>query len=135
MATLTGVTFLSCNDDEKEESIQTWVCGDDNSDFNITIKLYEKEKKIYTTVAYTSAENPTLFGNDVWWKYENTSDSTITITVRENLGSDTNCLIGYSIPFLIEKVSEKDQNWTYFGIHPMYDVGNTVYYYNFKRKE
>lgn len=136
MAIFTGVTFFACNDDdEKKESIQTWTCGDNNSDFYVTMNLYEKTKKIHTIVTYTDTENPTLFGDNVWWKYEYTSDSTITITVLENLGADSNCLIGVSIPFCIDRVSDTEQDWTYFGLHPMYDTGNIIYYYNFKRKE
>ena len=65
LVAFTGLTFVSCSD---EEDVSTWVCQVNDSTI-ITMKLYEKEKKFYTTV--NDDRGYILFENNMWYEYDN----------------------------------------------------------------
>ncbi|MBQ9313195.1 MAG: hypothetical protein IJ213_09170 [Bacteroidales bacterium] len=67
IAVFTGLTFVSCSEDE-DDRVSTWV-SKVNGTRSITMKLYEKERKFYTT---TIGEDDyrICFMNDTWWEYK-----------------------------------------------------------------
>ncbi|MBQ9313148.1 MAG: hypothetical protein IJ213_08920 [Bacteroidales bacterium] len=69
IAVFTGLSFVSCSDDE-EDNISTWICKVDDGT-TITMKLYEKENKLYTTVDRDS--ECLLFFDETWCEYERVS--------------------------------------------------------------
>lgn len=123
-----SINFIGCKDDE---DFQVWVS--EGSHFKVTMKVYEEENTIYTTVQYNDTINPTFFGDKVWWNCKNTSDSTIMITAFQNNGIDSFCNNGFSIPFEIRKISDDKQEWMYLGLHTLNNLG-VPYDYIFERK-
>ena len=112
IAVFTGLTFVSCSDEE-EDNVSTWVCKIDDST-TITMRWYEKEKKFYTTI---SGKNEYIyFMNDTWSEYKYISKNVIGVTHFYNNESSTN--IDDDTPhWRIEKKSNNTMIWHYLGVY------------------
>ncbi|MBQ9254051.1 MAG: hypothetical protein IJ180_04660 [Bacteroidales bacterium] len=112
IAVFTGLSFVSCSDDE-EDNISTWICKVDDGTI-ITMKLYEKEKKFHTTI---SGKNEYIyFMNDTWSEYKYISKNVIGVTHFYNNESSTN--IDDDTPhWRIEKKSNNTMVWHYLGVY------------------
>ncbi|MBQ9312875.1 MAG: hypothetical protein IJ213_07515 [Bacteroidales bacterium] len=110
IAVFTGLTFVSCSDDE---DVSTWICKVDDGT-TITMKWYEKEKKFHTTI---SGKNEYIyFMNDTWSEYKYISKNVIGVTHFYNNESSTN--IDDDTPhWRIEKKSNNTMIWHYLGVY------------------
>ena len=77
IAVFTGLTFVSCSEEE-EDNVSTWVCKVSDN-VSITMKLYKKERKFYTEVKNDNFTKELCFFNDTWAVYEQVSRDTIKI--------------------------------------------------------
>ena len=128
IAIFTGLSFVSCSDDD--DDVSTWVCKV-NDNTTITMKVYENENKFYTT----SFENDEhiFFENNTWCEYKYISKDVIGLTHIWNEDYSTN--IDDDTPhWRIEKKSNNTMVWHYLGVY-ITDKYKSIIDYEFKKIE
>lgn len=80
IALFTGLTFVSCSDEE--DNVSVWVCNI-GEDTTITMKLNEEEKKFYTIVegdrSYLKDKQWYEYNSGGYWNIEKKSFDTLLL--------------------------------------------------------
>ncbi|MBQ9253325.1 MAG: hypothetical protein IJ180_00960 [Bacteroidales bacterium] len=79
VALFTGLTFVSCSDEE--DNVSVWVCNI-GEDTTITMKLNEEEKKFYTIVdgkSYLRDKQWYEYNSGGYWNIEKKSFDTLLL--------------------------------------------------------